>query len=221
MGFVFVFDMDATIAGDYVYPSLIGINRTTDDIDLNPKIVNLLRVMTEGRQNGKVDAIFLYTNNSDISYISLVESALIKRIPDFTFDNIMSCRDPRRVEKNAFNPKKCLADVITMAEATLVPLKNLETRVFFFDDVPNHKIRDELPEGHYINITPPYSKNNKEDWTDYGLVKWTLADAGLPALNAIRGGKRITRRKRKAAKHKKWATRRLRKPGPKPSQNAL
>ena len=221
MGYIFVFDMDQTLAGDYVYPSITS--RNISQIQLNPELMKLLDMMNKGRSkgDGSVDAIFLFTNNSDIDYINLVISAIEAVIPGFEFDDVMSCRDRRRADKtNTFSPKKFLKDVETMLKGKDISTENLHERVFFFDDIPDHAIRGEILSQNYIQIMPPYSASERFDVTDYSSVKRVLKEIGVYREN-VSGGKRITRRKRRLNKNKKWSTRRLRKPGPKRSHNAF
>ncbi len=83
------------------------------------------------------------------------------------------------IEKTYENYEKP-PDYETMVEESL---RSLRERVFFFDDLPNHNIYDQLPEGHYIQITPPFIGPG-EDNTKYS----TAENALLPIEIVVQGG---------------------------------
>ena len=77
---VLVFDLDGTIAGDYVNFRNSRANKTIADIQINPRILNILRVADAARKAGKIDGVFLLTNNSDIFYIFMVQYIIGKMV---------------------------------------------------------------------------------------------------------------------------------------------
>jgi hypothetical protein len=213
MGYTFVFDMDQT---------LVDYDRVEKKIVLNKKLMEILKKIHEGRSTGITDAVFLYTNNSDEKYVYRVEALIEYEVPGFKFDDMMWAKDDRRSSYRIYqevNPPKLLEDVATMLEDRNI-FKNdayLRNNVFFFDDIPNHYIINEIIPEHYIHITPPFRVDSEPDSLIYQPV-YDVLDAPKT------GGRRNTiRRKRLAIKrrNKKWSLRRLRKPGPKRSQNAF
>jgi hypothetical protein len=210
MGYTFVFDMDQT---------LVDYDKVEKKIVLNTKIIELLRKIQEGRFTGITDAVFLYTNNPDEKYVYTVEGVIEDEIPGFKFDDMMWAKDERRSSYRIYqevNPPKLLEDIVTMLEDRNIfkDAAYMRNNVFFFDDIPNHYIVNEIIPEHYIHITPPFRVDSEPDSLIYRPV-YDIFNTSK------RGGKRITRKKRRLNKNKKWFTRGLRKPGPKRSQNAF
>jgi hypothetical protein len=229
MGYVFVFDLDQTLAGKYVPPPYASI-------DLNEDLVrNQLYRIHRGRTSGVTDAIFLYTNNSDHDYAEAVEQKIQEIIPGFYFDYIMSAFDPLRMHTGRMSPK-LMEDVDTMMLHQGLSVENLLERIVFFDDNNTHALIFQMRHAEknssrayprqFIWINPPYGIG-KQGKPDYSFIDelFPAVTATAPRLinntknNSSVGGRRTYRKKRRG--HKKWTVRRLRKPGPKRSQNAL
>lgn len=216
---VLVFDLDGTIAGNYVNFRNNRLNKTIADIQINPRILEILRLADAARKRGGIDGIFLLTNNSDIFYIFMVQYILGKMISgssreevnsgngrnmklyDF-FDDVMSRNDNRRPLTADGNPPKRLEDVRKMLEENDMSTENLAGRVYFFDDMPDHEIRREiLPAGgKYIQIIPPY-KHGVTDETDLAEITGILTTGG-GGKKKKRAGARRTRKNLKS-KHRK------------------
>jgi hypothetical protein len=209
-GLVLVFDLDGTIAK---YPE------DNEAIIINPAIIRILARAIELKKTGRVDAILLLTNNSDEDYIRNVESVIgtyvhkgmsILNIPkifetSFKFDDIMSRKDPRRIDKISDDPAKYLEDVETMLKGLSVAIENLGDRVYFFDDL-RHEISEQIADGHHILITPPYDPN-KEDGTDYSKITDALKDRPTGGGRRGRGRGRGRSRKGPGGKSRKNSTR--------------
>jgi hypothetical protein len=63
-GWVLVFDMDQTITGNY-----FDVQQSSEELELNPKIVDVLRYALEDKEKGLVCFIFLHTNNTFVFFI--------------------------------------------------------------------------------------------------------------------------------------------------------
>lgn len=204
-GIVIVVDLDNTLVGDYF--DIMNNSSENRTPILNQKLVDILRKAKEARRKGRVSAIFLLTNNSDTNFIQFVNLLLAEKgvngYYEPIFDYIMS-RNHKERQKNFnktgvlnMNPPKRLEDVaFMMREIGEFPV-NLEKRVYFIDDMPNHQIRNELasPE-QYIVITPPFI-GKEQDKTDYTPL--------LKRLDFYKGGgdrKRKTRKTRSALKYR-------------------
>jgi hypothetical protein len=208
---VLVFDLDGTIAGNYVNFRRNKGGKDIKDIEINENIIEVLKLADKARIAGQLGGIFLLTNNSDIFYIFLVQYIVGKLVSGSTrnainsgngrniaaynfFDDIMSRNDNRRPFDAAGDPPKRVEDVRKMLEEVGQPTDNLEGRIFFFDDRPDHTIgREIIPAGgKYIQITPSYSKG-VEDRTDYSEIVHILESLLAPSP-AAGGGKRKKRR---------------------------
>ena len=207
---VLVFDLDGTIAGDYVNFESEN-DKTIADIQINPRIFNILKLAYEAREAGRIDAIFLLTNNSDIFYISMVDYIIGKMIITAAsrnnvnggngrnmgrysiFDDIMSRNDNRRPRDPKGNPPKRLEDVQVMLEGMGLPLLNLSGRVFFFDDIPDHAIGEELTKGgKYIVVQPPYTKGVADE-TDFEDIERILTSGGYRLKNKSRKSRKSSK----------------------------
>ena len=73
--------------------------------------------------------------------------------------------------------------------------------VYFFDDLTNHILRSELPRGHYIQITPPFS-TDENDTTDYSSVQFAL-DRFTIRINHSGGAYTKTRKRREEGQRKR------------------
>ena len=93
---------------------------------------------------------------------------------------------------------KRLVDVENMLKDLGLSVSSLDgslaEHVYFFDDLPNHILRSELPRGHYIQITPPFS-TDENDTTDYSSVQFAL-DRFTIRINHSGGAYTKTRKRR-------------------------
>ena len=163
-GLVLVWDMDSTLIGNGV---------ESNDLLFNPKALEILKRALDLRPS-KVSAIFLLTNNPADTLINLfhVKLAYKLRVP-YVFDGIMTATDVDRTN----NIPKRLEDVKVLMERASRPLDSLAERTYFFDDLPDHLIRNEIPADHYIQITPPFTLLG-EDITDYKSIRSALGMSG-------------------------------------------
>ena len=185
-GLVLVWDMDATLVGNYIDPE------GPEPLLFNERALAILKRATEARKTGKVAAIFLLTNNSDDKFIRLVKFQLSQRLGvPLVFNYAMQRYHPARPLSQ--DPPKRLQDVEYMMKEIRKPTDNLAERVFFFDDRGDHVIRSEIPEDHYIQITPPY-KAEVTDQTNFKPIN--------AAIRAFGGSRTRRRRYRKRSTHK-------------------
>ena len=180
-GLVLVWDMDNTLSGEY-----------SDRITLNPNALRILQKAIDAKRRGTVSAIFLLTNNSDIIYIDNVRIELLKRLglPETApspapFNYIMPRQHTSRPQ--SMDPPKRLEDVEFMMREVKKGVANLADRVFFFDDIPTHVLRNEIPPDHYIQIMPPFIAGRRDD-TDYSPIE--------RSLSPYSGGRRVNKKKR-------------------------
>ena len=207
-GLIFVWDLDQTLISG---PS-VNIN------------TNALKLMNTAFESGKITANLMLTNNSSDAFISAVQIALLKKYNDmfdtkryFLFDATYSATHVNRVidetvPKNLRTPghkAKRLEDVKNMLNDLNLPSDYLESRVFFFDDLPNHMIRREIGD-NYIQITPPFN-TDEQDTTNYEPVYAALGiqAGGSRFLRAYQVPRkfRVTRARRKNKKGKKLTKR--------------
>ena len=183
-GIILVWDLDQTlISGEDGY--------------LND---NALKCMNRAFLSPNFSANFLLTNNSDQGFINMAHIALTQRYNElypnnqrgFLFDVMYTAsqtpngfyRDPRVLDETVpFENRtpghlaKRLQDVKNMLREIDFDRDLDPSRVFFFDDLPHHILRTELPEGHYILITPPFGRR-LEDTTNYSKVYEHLPQNG-------------------------------------------
>lgn len=185
-GWVLVWDLDQTIVGEYSDQRRLD----SEELVLNPKAVELLRLAVEARDKDIVSAIFLLTNNADDFFIKVVELTLSmkfkKNYHSTVFDYIMSRNHPFRSPPQD-DPPKSLREVAYMMGEIGQPTDNLAQRVFFIDDRKNHLIANEIPKEHYFHVSPPFTKGSV-DTTDYSFLE--------AALKIKKGGRRRNTRKR-------------------------
>jgi hypothetical protein len=185
-GWVLVWDLDQTIVGEYSDQRRLD----SEELVLNPKAVELLRLAVEAREKDIVSAIFLLTNNADDFFIKVVELTLSmkykKNYHSTVFDYIMSRTHPFRAPPEG-DPPKSLREVAYMMREVEAPIENLAQRVIFIDDKKNHMIANEIPKENYIHVSPPFTKGSV-DTTDYSFLE--------AALKTKKGGRRRTTRKR-------------------------
>ncbi len=213
-GLVFVFDLDGTIATGYTE------NIMRQDFRLNPEIVGLLRelISKRGKTANDIAGIFMYTNNSDMKYITFIHMYLSRTLGVASvFDDILSARDPRRqTPGNSNNKPKTLAEIAALCDEHSISTENLSQRVFFFDDQTHPDLLANLG-NHYIYIRSrsPLANNNNNNRRNNNAVR--NIDGYVPELNSatnmrlvraeldrLVGGKRRNRTR----KHKRRYTRR-------------
>lgn len=190
---IFVFDLDQTIVDSANFRSY----RTIDKIFIHDVVI-LLGDLARSRSAGQIVGIFLLTNNASQAYIHHVEQQLMRLYPldksphtGKFFDGVLHRNSKSRTPVGSPDPEKALSDVRTLLDMIGAPYKNetLARRVWFFDDMPYHKIRRELPLTHYILVKP---ENN--DFSEiYRLLHRVAADALVEETKK----KRKTRRKKR------------------------
>ena len=177
--------------------------------EVNPELVEVLKEAGKLRVKGIVYGIFLLTNNSNRQFIKRVLKTLEKETGiQKLFDATLTAekeepRDtPRGYPKNYSS--KSLRDIyrlLNRMEATADSEKRYASndvlkKTFFFDDMPDHKLRKELflagVKGNYVTIDPPFMGMNE---TPYGKVLDQLHSV-VPSLlpNPIQALKNITKR---------------------------
>jgi hypothetical protein len=193
MGLILVFDLDQTIVDTqdtFFNKPRSMINTLKEQIRpfLNENIVNLL-IRASKLRHKQVSAICLLTNNSDIVFISAVDSLLRELcnstgkyrynneddlysyympIKDYFFDAIM----PRDHSMRS-SLTKSVKDVKVMMD--ILNEKIVLDDIYFFDDMP-HVMDSEIKNS--IKIQPAFVRNIK-DLTDYTPI--------LERLSAIDG----------------------------------
>jgi hypothetical protein len=215
-GLVLVFDLDQTLID--TEKDWRGIMSSLDDDSLTAEqfiraihekvdpllnmtlIDKVLRPASKLRKTGQVSAILMLSNNSRYNYAANVSYAIQESLDDvsrfhdgskkrfyYFFDYIMIRTHQSR--NGSANPPKSIKDVKYMLERLELPTENLEGRTYFFDDIGDHKIRDDFKkagvENHYIYIARGNPSNPESsgfsagfsDKTDYGPVEKALAEA--------------------------------------------
>jgi hypothetical protein len=141
------------------------------------------------RATGKVDKIFLLTNNSDKEYIkkALAHFPKFDAVMDSTH---LSRNHIRHGDMNA-NVTKSLEDVVQLfADISIrVTADSIRKRVLFFDNYPDHEMLYQIPPRNYIHITPDFKPNLRHDET-----RWTYV------RSLLRPGNRQTMKKRHTRK---------------------
>ena len=200
-GLVLVWDMDNTLSGEY-----------SNNITLNPNAVHILQKAYDAKRSGTVSAIFLLTNNSDLQYIEKVRIELLKRLglPETApspapFNYIMPRQHTNRPQ--SVDPPKRLQDVEFMMRQVKKGVGRLKDRIFFFDDIPTHVLRKEIPADHYIQIDPPFTAD-RTDHTEYTTIERYLnATHSRIKKNATqRAGRRYLKRKLRRTQKKRRIT---------------
>lgn len=155
---IFVFDLDQTIVDSANFRSY----RTLDKIFIHDVVI-LLGDLARARSAEQIVGIFLLTNNASQAYIYHVEQQLLRLYPSDRslhtgkfFDGVLHRNSKSRTPVGSPDPEKALSDVRTLLDMIGAPYKDetLARRVWFFDDMPYHKIRRELPLTHYILVKP-------------------------------------------------------------------
>ena len=198
-GLVLVWDIDQTLSGQYFDPNVFTKNPAVNPYDyviLNPRALKIIENALKAKSTGRVSAIGLFTNNGNEDFISIIKSAIEKIIgiePIFDF-TITANRPNQTLGKNGQ-----LVKTLAQIQDELPRLDNLVNRVYFFDDMPDHVIRGEIPADHYIQITPPY------DTTSQDTTNWSPIETALGQLPpSSKGGRRMRRPAKKSRRrHKK------------------
>ena len=198
-GLVLVWDIDQTLSGQYFDPNVFTKNPAVNPYDyviLNPRALKIIENALKAKSTGRVSAIGLFTNNGNEDFISLIKSAIEKIIgiePIFDF-TITANRPNQTLGKNGQ-----LVKTLAQIQDELPRLDNLVNRVYFFDDMPDHVIREEIPEDHYIQITPPFTLG-VQDTTNWSPIELALN----PPSQNLKGGRRMRRPAKKSRRrHKK------------------
>lgn len=215
-GLVFVFDLDGTIATGYTE------NIMRQDFRLNPEIVALLRelVSKRGKTANDIAGIFMYTNNSDIKYITFIHMYLSRTLGVASvFDDILSARDPRRqTPGNSNNKPKTLVEVAALCDEHGISTENLSQRVFFFDDQTHPDLLAHLGTHYiYIRSRSPLANNNNNNRRNNAVRN---IDGYVPELNSATNMRPVRaeldrlaaastggRRRNRTRKHKRRYTR--------------
>jgi hypothetical protein len=154
-GWVLVFDLDQTITAC----------DEENNIEFNPKILDILKKAVKDREKGIVSAIFLLTNNADSKYIEEVHTKLNTNIETTSvFDYILDANHPIRSHmpnvhhiRNA--KQKTIADVEFMLHQIKTTSKNLINRLLFFDDqehILSLQLKSAGKPQHFIHVNPPF-----------------------------------------------------------------
>uniref|UniRef100_A0A6C0BJK8 FCP1 homology domain-containing protein n=1 Tax=viral metagenome TaxID=1070528 RepID=A0A6C0BJK8_9ZZZZ len=199
-GLILVWDMDNTLSGEY-----------SNNITLNPNALHILQKAYNAKRSGTVSAIFLLTNNSDLQYIEKVRIELLKRLglPEgpspAPFNYIMPRQHTNRPQ--SFDPPKRLQDVEFMMRQVKKGVGNLAERVFFFDDIPTHVLRKEIPADNYIQINPPFTAGGP-DHTEYTTIERYLnaTHSRTKKKATQRDGRRYLKRKLRRTQKKRRIT---------------
>jgi hypothetical protein len=218
-GLILVLDMDQTIIDSEPFFRQNPLNRSKIPEYLNMNIIHILLRAAKLRPN-KVKGIFLLTNNLDKDFIAKVDTAILdlsmgskgkyntsestdyisQKMPDkeYFFDDIFMLDHPKRKSKIPGGSPEVkdihtVVEMIKTIDSTASP--NIISKLFFFDDIPDHKLHDEFLNSsggkykqHYMTITPPYKKGIT-DKTNYTPI--------LKALHKLDGksGLRKTRKR--------------------------
>jgi hypothetical protein len=195
-GLVLVWDVDQTLSGQYFDPKLFTNPKIKplDYVILNPNAIEVIKKALLAKTTGRVSKIGILTNNDNEEFISLVKEAISIKIDHPTpFDFTITAN---RQNQNV-GPNGQLIKSIATIQEELPGEENLIKRIFFFDDMPDHVIRKELPANHYIQITPPFVFEVK-DRTNWEPILTALAT--LPP--ASKGGRRQRRRPAKKSRRR-------------------
>ena len=184
---ILVWDLDETLVSGWPNTPIV-----------NPTAVKILELADKARASGRVEAIFLLTNNSDKDYIN----AAVVQLPPF--DNIMDSTHRSRTRLPSIgnyngNVSKSLSDVVQLfAEIGVSVAKDdIKNRVLFFDNYPDHVMKDEIAKAHYIHITPDFKAGSgKKDLTRWNYVRTLLGDSKRVTRKRSDPGKRSNHGKR-------------------------
>jgi hypothetical protein len=176
MGYIFVFDLDETIA------KFTGGLKSGYGWIYNPNILAILQNLNYAASKGNscVDGIFLYTN-AKREYADQFVIDLQKKIPGFEFDSTLAMNDIARNATTRITMKKDMNDVNTLIRNSKrsMPVDQLRDRVVFFDDRSDHHLSKK---SRFIHIRNWYYTRYGEfrDETDYSLVKSMFSKCKIP-----------------------------------------
>ena len=204
-GLVLVWDVDQTLSGQYFDPNVFSKNPSVNPyhyVLLNPKALDIIKKGLAAKSTGRVSAIGIFTNNGNEDFISLIKSAIEKTIEaESIFDFTITANRPNQTLGKNGQLVKTLAQI----QEAVPTLENLANRVYFFDDMPDHVIRDEIPADHYIQIQPPFP--GKDLYENPDLKGESDETNWQPILTALssKGGRRQRKRpaKKSRRRHKK------------------
>ena len=194
-GLVLVWDVDQTLSGQYFDPKLFTNPKINplDYVILNPNALDVLKKALIAKTSGRVSHIGILTNNDNEDFIRLVKEKIAIEIDHpAPFDFTITANRNQNI-----GPNGQLVKSIATIQEVLPQEKNLSERIYFFDDMPDHVIRGELPADHYIQITPPFVFEIK-DTTNWKPILDALGT--LPP--ASKGGRRQKRRPAKKSRRR-------------------
>ena len=200
-GIILVWDLDQTLISG---PNIENINE------------NALTIMHEAFESPKFTANLMLTNNGNEKFITMAQIALRDKynqmfdesqrfsLFSITYNSVTNGRVPDNTvpvaERTPGHKAKRLEDVANMLINLGLSTDNLAPRVFFFDDLPRHVIRTQIPAENYIQITPPFNTVAADD-TNYAPVRAFLAQVGA--------SRRYTGRKSRKGKGKRKTAKKL------------
>jgi hypothetical protein len=158
---------------------------------INPIVDILIRAAElRGAREHRVDRIFLLTNNASIAVIKALDKILLEEanrrlypplkplqpypmnseyepptiVDPVFFDAILIRQDPQRRPVGAINPTKSIMDVDTLLlhSAKDMTVEEMLPRVIFFDDIPNHEFKLQIPHSQYIVVKKEPGELEKE-----------------------------------------------------------
>lgn len=206
-GLVLVLDMDQTIIDSEPFFRKQPLDLSKIPEYLNMNVIDILLKAAKLRPR-KVKCIFLLTNNSDKEFIAKVDSAILnlsrsvgkyntpeskdpesKKMPqkEYFFDDIFMMNHSMRTNNQGTKDLHTIMEMIHTIDPRYQ--SNVMKNLFFFDDIPNHRLKDEFEmalggkySDHYITITPPYKKGLK-DKTDYTPILKSLRNVTTTRKN--------------------------------------
>ena len=227
-GWVLVFDLDETLSA--VNDSEWASKGTPfKKAILNRKAIDILKRAIALRRRSQVAAILLLTNNDSDEYID----GIVKRLeaacgcgsgssgkPLFDLkakrNDTVTPRTPDPIN-GADYPLKDVITVKRMMERLGKSTEDLASRIFFFDDIPNHVMSKEVRPEQYIVMKWVQKVNGKivsvNDQTNYTSVYEAIGypsvrRAGTPYRFLGNAGRGVTKKKYRAASRSRDLNRR-------------
>jgi hypothetical protein len=219
-GWVLVFDLDETLSA--VNDSeWIGKLPPFKKAILNRKAIEILKRAVALRRRGQVAAILLLTNNDSDEYIDGIVKRLEAKVgcaAGTLFDlkakrnDTVTPRTPDPVNGAGY-PLKDVVTVERMMKRLGKSTDQLASRIFFFDDIPNHVMSKEVQPSQYIVMKWVQKVDGKivsfHDQTNYAPVHEAL---GYPAVQKRAGTpyprRGVTKKKHRAASRSRDLNRR-------------
>ena len=217
LGWVLVFDLDETLsavndiewAGVKITPFKKAI--------LNRKAIEILKQAAAIRRHGLCAAILLLTNNDSEPYIEGIVKRLEAKVgckPGTLFDlktrrnDTVTPRTPDPVNGPGY-PLKDVETVKRMMQNLGKSTEGLASRIFFFDDIPNHTFSKEIRPEQYIVMKwvqkecgKIVSVNDQTNYTPvYEAIGYPTAQrrAGTPYRFLGNAGRGVTKKKHRVA----------------------